>query len=126
MNVANLSIILPYAGSVILFQLVLSIRVTVERSRTGIRFGWGDNPALARIVRAHGNFAEYVPLTLLGLALAALIGRDPSQLHGACGLLVFGRIAHALGIYREFSVARLVGQIATWVAMLTTAALVLL
>lgn len=49
-------------------------------------------------IRAHGNFAEYVPLTLLLMALCELAGVGALWLHLGGGLLLVGRILHAIGI----------------------------
>ena len=69
------------------------------RSRTG--FGDGGDRRLQRAIRAHANFAEYVPLALVLLALAELQGGPPWLVHLLGALLLAGRVIHAFGISRE-------------------------
>jgi len=70
-------------------------------------------------IRAHGNFAEYVPLTLLLMALCELAGVGALWLHvGGLALLV-GRILHAIGIQipKAPNLPRLVGTLLFWLAL---------
>ena len=53
----------------VLFYLLLSMRVMLHRKALRIGVGTGDDEGLTRRVRVHANFAEYVPLALLLLAL---------------------------------------------------------
>ena len=60
-----------YTGLLVLWFVVLSARVANIRRR-GISFGDNGDAAITRVVRAQGNFAEYVPLALLLLAILEL------------------------------------------------------
>ena len=54
-----------YTAAAALVFAVLSFRTLIMRQRRQIGVGHGDDLKLERAIRAHGNFSEYVPLTLL-------------------------------------------------------------
>ncbi|WP_458097738.1 MAPEG family protein [Roseomonas sp. WA12] len=89
-----------YAGVSGLFFLVLSARVIQARGRAKVSLGLGEDPALHRAVRVHGNFAEYVPLTLLLMLAVEVMGVAHWILHLAGLGMLLGRLAHALSIGR--------------------------
>ncbi|MCS6759577.1 MAG: MAPEG family protein [Candidatus Devosia euplotis] len=49
-------------------------------------------------IRQHGNFIEWVPLTLVLMILAEAQGIDALWLHAAGVLLLIGRLAHPFGL----------------------------
>eukprot|EP00466_Bigelowiella_natans_P009415 jgi/Bigna1/89993/estExt_fgenesh1_pg.C_600003 len=51
-----------YGGALTLWYLVLTARVILYRRENLIGLGDGNNNTMQRRIRAHGNFAEYVPL----------------------------------------------------------------
>lgn len=75
-------IVLLYAGLLALLFVVLSLRTLLMRRRLRIAVGDGGNPALLRAMRVHANSAEYVPLTLLLIALVESAGARPLYVHG--------------------------------------------
>ena len=90
-----------YAAILALFFLFLSARVMQARGRVGVALGTGDDIALERRIRVHGNFAEYVPLALLLLVFMELRGSAGWYLHLLCLALLAGRVAHAIGVSQE-------------------------
>jgi hypothetical protein len=87
-----------YAAVFGLVFVVLSVRTLLLRRRLGIAIGDGDQPMLARAVRVHSNFAEYVPLSLILIYfLETQIGASP-WIHVLCGAFLLGRITHAFGV----------------------------
>ncbi|MEO0497852.1 MAG: MAPEG family protein, partial [Pseudomonadota bacterium] len=52
----------------VLMSIPMAIAVGVRRAKTGILLLHGEDEDLLRLMRAHGNFIEYVPLALLALA----------------------------------------------------------
>ncbi|MBU2979810.1 MAPEG family protein [Alteromonas sp. C1M14] len=113
-----------YASLLALCYLYLSFVVITNRRRTQVGVGDGGDAQLNRAIRVHGNFSEYVPITLV--LLACLESLHPQQwvLHlGACALL-FGRIFHAYGLLHHEGVSwqRFVGMILTFLSMLFFAA----
>lgn len=90
-----------YAGLLALWFLFLSYRVILLRRSALIGIGSGDNRDLARRIRVHGNFAEYVPIALLLMLLAELSTALVWPLHAAGVALVAGRLCHAYGLGRS-------------------------
>ncbi|APG28778.1 glutathione metabolism protein [Syntrophotalea acetylenivorans] len=90
-----------YAALLVLVFLRLSMRTIKLRRQLKIAIGAGGNPTMHRAMRVHGNFAEYVPLSLLLIFLFELQGAHFLLIHlfGAC--LLLGRLAHAHGVSRE-------------------------
>ncbi|MBC3764787.1 MAPEG family protein [Neptunicella marina] len=86
-----------YAGILALFYLLLSVRV-VQKRFTGISLGDGGNESMQRRIRAHANFAEYVPLLLIMIGMLEL-GRFPVlTIHILGSLLVLARVLHGYAL----------------------------
>ncbi len=84
-----------FAGILLIVQVALSAIVGFNRARRDIDFGDGDDMEMHRIIRAHGNFIEYVPIIIIAMALVELSG-VPAWLLWACGgVLVSARLLHA-------------------------------
>lgn len=83
-----------YAGILALLYLFLAASVIRQRRRRSISVGDGGDATFMRTMRAHGNFAEYVPITLILMAFAELLGTGDLVLHAIGGLLLIGRISH--------------------------------
>jgi len=96
-----LHIVPYYAAGLALVFILLSINVISGRSRHKVTLGSGGVSDLERRVRVHGNFAEYVPVTLLLLAMTELRGQPASVLHALCLCLIIGRLLHAWGVSRQ-------------------------
>ena len=120
-------IVPAYAALLALVYLVLSFRVSAVRRRAGVNIGSGHSIELERAIRAHGNFAEYVPLALLLLAFLEMQRGSAYLLHGLSSLLLLGRLAHAAGISREpdVLVLRALGMAATYLVLVVAAAILL-
>lgn len=108
-----------YTGLCGLFFIVLSIRAILARGRARVMLGTGEDPALLRAVRVHGNFAEYVPLTLVLMLSVEVMGVTHWPLHLAGTSLLLGRLAHAVSIGREAHDHRLrvAGMMLTFLAI---------
>lgn len=90
-----------YAGLLALAYLVLSLRIVRLRMALQQPIGSGGNLVLARAVRAHGHFAEYVPLALVLMLLLELARVPTLLLHGYGALLLASRLLHAAGVSRQ-------------------------
>jgi uncharacterized protein len=76
----------------------LSFAVIALRRKNRVALGTGGQEELERAIRAQGNFAEYVPISLILIAALELNGA-PWWLVAAPGLtLIIGRVIHAKGI----------------------------
>ena len=95
-----------YAALLAALFLLLSIRVIGWRRVHRVELGDGDNRELLRRMRVHANFAEYVPFTLLLMALAESMAPPRPLLHLVGLILVAGRILHAYGLSQTPQILR--------------------
>jgi uncharacterized membrane protein YecN with MAPEG domain len=87
------------AGVLVILQMLLSLGVSIRRRGTKTSLGNGDDPALLRAVRRHGNLAENAGLFVACFALLEMMGPANLRLFAAlCLLFVFGRLIHAIGL----------------------------
>lgn len=109
-----MTITLLYAGLLSLWLLVLSVRVIAIRSQ-GISLGDGGNPILLRRIRAHGNFAEYVPMILVMIGFLEISHFSALWIHLLGGTLVVSRLLHgyALSFNESFKFGRIGGTALT-------------
>lgn len=114
-----------YAGLLGLVFLVLSFRVVRFRRGLKVGIGSGGHEALDRAARTQGNFAEYVPLALLLIALVEGGTVAPVWLVHMLGIgLLVGRCMHGfIGLNRHsgYSIGRFWGTAVTWLAILVAA-----
>jgi len=89
-----------YAGLLGLYFVWLATRVIKARRTYRVPLGTSHR-VVERAARAHGNFAEYVPLALLLMMLGEINGLPDPALHVLGTLLLAGRILHATGIAQE-------------------------
>jgi len=76
----------------------LSFAVIGLRRKNKVGLGSGGHADLERAIRAHGNFAEYVPFGIILIACLELNGA-PWWLVALPGIaLIIGRLIHAVGI----------------------------
>ncbi len=87
-----------YAGLSAMLLLVLKVNVIRLRWRYRVGLGEGDEPALQRAVRMHGNFVENVPVALILLFLVEGAGHAGWLMHLLGAALILGRVAHAWGL----------------------------
>lgn len=104
-----------YAGALALWFLVLTWRV-VRRRRGGIYLGDGGDQSLLRVIRGHANFAEYVPLALLLMAMLEAGRLSIYVLHALGIALLVGRLLHgyALSFTDRFPFGRVWGATLTF------------
>lgn len=116
-----------YAAILGLFFVVLSIRTIRTRRIYRIALGYGEAPELVRQARVHGNFAEYVPLSLLLLYFLELSAAPDALLHALGLILLFGRGMHAYGVSQidEDYRFRVIGMSATFAVIVTTSLAIL-
>lgn len=127
----SLSIVLPvtllYAGLLSLVFLVLSARVVLMRGAGGPSLGDGGNPVMLRRIRAHANFAEYVPLLLLMMGFLEASGLAAAWVHGLGATLLVARLLHgyALSFTTSFKFGRMAGAALTFLLLLVAGVLCL-
>lgn len=105
--------------------VVLGVTAGGQRGKSKISLGTGDDEILLRKVRAHGNFTEYTPIALILLALAEMAGTNHALLWAVSGLLIVGRILHAIGLIGSVMPCRVVGMLMTVASVLLGAGILL-
>lgn len=88
-----------YAAILALIYLGLSGWVVAGRVSGNALFGDGGDEALAKRIRCHGNFQEYVPFALILVSLLEASGRHPHLIRTLMIALVVARIAHPFGMF---------------------------
>ncbi len=111
-----------YAAFFVIFFVLLSVRTLTLRRRHAVAVGYGEHPQLVRAIRAHSNFAEYVPIALLALFFVEASGAASAIVHGAGGVLLIGRIIHAYGLSqtKEDLRLRVAGMAMTFTVLIST------
>jgi len=118
-----LPITLTIAGAAALLAVWLGLRVSLLRRRKHVSIGHGDDPALEARMRAHANFAEYVPLFLILLGLVEAAAGPSLWLWAASILFILARLAHPFGMERPAPNLLRVASIAiTWAVLIGLAA----
>ncbi|NBW99496.1 glutathione S-transferase [bacterium] len=73
----------------------LALQVIKNRRKHQVSLGDGGIDELTRAIRAHGNFVEYVPLSLILLACSELNQAPLLVVTGFAVLIFLGRAFHA-------------------------------
>ena len=112
-----------YAALLGLFFVFLSFRVIGWRRLKSVELGHGEDSELLRRMRVHANFAEYVPFTLLLMAIAESMTAPRPLIHVAGLILIAGRLMHAYGLSQTPHILRLRvgGMILTFTALALSA-----
>ncbi|GAB3291246.1 MAPEG family protein [Pseudidiomarina andamanensis] len=123
----TLTISMLYAGLLTLLYVALSVNIIRLRWRDRVGIGTGDSQDLKVAVRIHGNFAEYVPLSLILFVLMELQGASAALLHALGAAFFVARVCHALGLTMSIgpSWARTVGVLGTFGVLLLQAGFVI-
>lgn len=95
MNQAAVATVGIYAALNTLILLWFILATSSLRNRHRVWIGDGGVAHLARIMRGHANAVENVPITLILLLIAALIGTPVYVLHMLGAALTIGRAIHA-------------------------------
>ncbi len=109
------------AGLCGLVYLWLSVRVVQTRQKSKVSLGDGGDAVLLQRIRAHANFAEYVPICLILIAAIELsFDIAPQPLWFPAVGLVVVRLCHAIGMSQPgANIWRAVGAVGTWIVMLS-------
>lgn len=116
-----------YAALLALVYIGLTLCVVQGRFKHRIGLGDGGIEPMTQRIRAHANFAEYVPFALLLIFLVEYARYPAILVHALGTALVIARILHAVGLYGSpnKSLGRMYGTIATVSVMLVSALLLL-
>jgi len=119
-----------YLAILALLYLVLGLQVSRLRRGNRVLFGDGDNRELRSAIRAHANFAEYVPIIALLVAMLEMAGTTAIRIHLLMGILLVARLLHPLGMYvgprtLQFQICRVGGISLTLIVLLAAALMAL-
>ena len=119
-----------YLGILALLYAVLGLQVSRLRRGNRVLFGDGDNIKLRSAIRAHANFAEYVPIIVLMVAMLEMSGGPAMRVHLLMAALLLARLLHPLGMYVgprswRFQICRVGGITLTITVMIAAALLIL-
>ena len=117
---APLGAAMLHAALLMLMLVGLAIFVINRRRTAGVGLGDGGNKALAKAVRAHGNFTEYAPFAIAAYVLLAISGVSAVFIHVLGTVFIVGRVAHAAGLsqHEGASVGRAIGVAATMIVLI--------
>jgi len=104
-----------YTGLLGLMWIWLANNVGRKRIREKVFMGDEGNIHVIRAMRGHANFVEAVPLALVILIIAALIGAPTLVIHIAGAAFCIGRFLHAYHFVQDDALGwqRIVGTILT-------------
>lgn len=116
-----------YTAIAALMMLGLAKNVIALRRTKLVGIGDGGDDSLARAIRIHANFTEYVPVGLLLLLLVELNGSHPLLVHGLGSLLIVCRLLHMQGLRSSSgkSFGRFWGTLGTWIVIVVSAVLLI-
>ena len=81
-----------------MMKLALGVSVTKYRFQNKIMWGDANDDGMARRIRAHANFTEWVPGTLILLGLIEMMGVSPIIVGVLGAMQIVARVLHALGL----------------------------
>ncbi|MBB65581.1 MAG: hypothetical protein CMO81_11025 [Waddliaceae bacterium] len=108
-----------YAGLLGLAAVFLAVQVILQRRKKKVALGYGKSRELKDRGRAFENFTEYVPIALLLMMIVEFSGGNQALLHMSGLSLIFGRLLHAIAIYRRIIRLRVVGMSLTFFSIVT-------
>jgi uncharacterized membrane protein YecN with MAPEG domain len=113
-----------YAGILGLMAIPIAMRAGFTRARLNISVGDGGNRDLLLAMRRHANFAEWVPLALILIALLEMNIALKLPIHILGAVLVAARASHAFALRADTmqGVGRLFGAMSTALVVATASA----
>ncbi len=110
------------AGLLGLLAVSLTVSVGRLRMQKKIWLGDGGDPEMLAAIRAHGNFIEYVPLSLALIYFASdYYGYWPVAITSL--VLLISRVLHAGGLLGLIPLGRMIGASGTTIVLAIAAAM---
>jgi uncharacterized protein len=108
-----------YAAVLAILVVALGINVTMHRVKLQVPLGDGGNAQMRRMIRLHGNAAEYIPIAVVLMLIYEVNGGVHVVLHGAGIALTLGRLLQTWGMWSTElpGFGRRTGQTLTWLAI---------
>lgn len=89
------TITIVYAGIIAILISLLGAYTMIQRAKSDISWGFGDNFTLQKAIRSHGNIAEYAPIFIIIIAFLEANACPDIWLNGLGITFVFGRFVSA-------------------------------
>lgn len=99
-----------YAGLCGLLMVWLALQTIKVRRANKVKLGDGGDFELQSAIRAHGNFAEYMPITIILLFLLEYNGMHYLVIHVIGIAFLVGRWTHAQGLLKDNLRKRVMGM----------------
>jgi uncharacterized protein len=99
-----------YAGLCGLLMAWLALQTIKVRRVNKVKLGDGGVFELQSAIRAHGNFAEYMPITIILLFLLEHNGAPVLVIHIIGVAFLYGRWLHAQGLLKDNLRKRVMGM----------------
>ena len=108
-----------YASILAILIIWLAVQVIKQRRLNQIAYADGGVEALQIARSAQSNVTEYIPITLILMALLEFNSAYPTWIHLTGIIFVIGRIIHARGILKEDLKRRVRGMQVTFLVILS-------
>lgn len=99
-----------YAAILAGIMIWLSVEVIKQRRKAQVKYADGGIDALQVARSAHGNSVDYIPITLILMALLEYNGANVWLIHLTGLAFVIGRIMHAKSILADKLKGRITGM----------------
>ncbi|EPF7751219.1 MAPEG family protein [Vibrio parahaemolyticus] len=108
-----------YASILALLLVWLAFQVIKQRRLNKVAYADGGVETLQIARSAQSNASEYIPITLILMALLEFNGTAPIWIHLTGIIFVIGRIIHARGILQESFKGRVKGMQLTFLVIVS-------
>ncbi|WP_300556744.1 MAPEG family protein [Maricaulis sp.] len=116
-----------YVGLQLILTVALAFNVSLNRQRSAVSLGIGEDQKLEQATRVHANQIEHGVPGMAGLIALALVDTSATILHGLGIALLVARLLHAQGLMsvpgRSFG--RLVGTLVSWLTLVAMGVLLI-
>ncbi|MCL9777413.1 MAPEG family protein [Vibrio methylphosphonaticus] len=107
-----------YASLLAVLMIWLSVQVIKQRRSNQVAYADGGVEGLQIARSAHGNAVDYIPITLILMALVEFNGAPLLWVHIMGCAFIIGRVLHAHGILSKKFKGRVLGMQLTLAVML--------
>ncbi|MEZ8938262.1 MAPEG family protein [Vibrio alginolyticus] len=108
-----------YANILAILIIWLAVQVIKQRRLNQIAYADGEVEALQIARSAQSNATEYIPITLILMALLEFNSVYPTWIHLTGIIFVIGRVIHAKGILKKDLKKRIRGMQVTFLVILS-------
>ncbi|EGQ9574345.1 MULTISPECIES: MAPEG family protein [Vibrio] len=108
-----------YANILAILIIWLAVQVIKQRRLNQIAYADGGVEALQIARSAQSNATEYIPITLILMALLEFNSAYPTWIHLIGVIFVIGRVIHAKGILKKDLKKRIRGMQVTFLVILS-------